>query len=72
LGLNLPVAQGSMELDDEVFLLLRECTSFEVRPQVVDPPQPAALAAPLKPCSHPSAKVSEDWEKEKEWDRPDN
>lgn len=30
----LPVPQYSMKFDDEVFLLLRECTSFKVRPQV--------------------------------------
>jgi hypothetical protein len=49
-----------MEFDDEVFLLLRECTSFEVRPQVVYPPQPAALATPLKPCNHPLVMFQKD------------
>jgi hypothetical protein len=48
----LPVPQYSMKFDDEVFLLLRECASFKVRPQVIYPPQPAALATPLKPCHH--------------------
>jgi hypothetical protein len=37
-----------MEMDDEVLFLLRERAPLEVRPQVVDPPQPAALPAPLK------------------------
>jgi hypothetical protein len=38
-----------MEFNDEVFLVLSECTSLKVWPQVVYPPQPAALATPLEP-----------------------
>lgn len=49
-NLRPPVPKDSMELNDEVFFLLRECTSLEVRPQIVYPPQPAALAASLEPC----------------------
>ena len=49
-NLRPPVPKDSMEFNDEVFLLLRERTSLEVRPQVVYPPQPAALATSLEPC----------------------
>ena len=42
------VAEDGVEVDDEVLLLLREGAPLEVRPQVVYPPQPAALPAPLK------------------------
>jgi hypothetical protein len=50
LGLkSLPVPKDSVEFNDEVFFVLRKCTSFQVRPQVVHPPQPTALATPLKP-----------------------
>lgn len=34
-----------MELDDELILFLGEVTAFEVRPQVIDPPEAAALSA---------------------------
>uniref|UniRef100_A0A0A9F624 Uncharacterized protein n=1 Tax=Arundo donax TaxID=35708 RepID=A0A0A9F624_ARUDO len=39
-----------MQADDGVLLLLREAAPLQVGAQVVDPPQPAALAAPLEPC----------------------
>ena len=42
------VPYHGMEVYDEVLLLLRECAPLEVWPQVVYPPQPAALATPLK------------------------
>ena len=35
-----------MELDDGLLLLDGEVAALQVRPQVVDPPQPAALPAP--------------------------
>ena len=38
-----------MELDDEVVFFLGEVAPLEVRAQVVDPPQPAALPAALQP-----------------------
>jgi hypothetical protein len=50
-----------MELNDEVFFLLRECTSLEVRPQIVYPPQPAALAASLEPCNNSPGRNLEFW-----------
>jgi hypothetical protein len=30
----------------------------DVGPEVVQPPQPAALAAPVQPCSHRRAHIS--------------
>ena len=47
----LPVAKGGVELDDDVLFLLGDVPPLHVRPEVVDPPQPAALAAPEQPCS---------------------
>ena len=41
-----------MKRDDEVLLLLREAAALQVGAEVVDPPQAAALAAPLQPCTH--------------------
>ena len=38
-----------MEVDDEVLFLRREGAALEVRAEVVDPPEAAALAAPLQP-----------------------
>jgi hypothetical protein len=40
-----------MELDDDVLFLLGDVAPLYVGPQVVDPPQPAALATPQKPCA---------------------
>jgi hypothetical protein len=39
-----------VENNDKVLFLLGEAAPLEVRPQVVHPPQPAALAAPLQAC----------------------
>ena len=39
-----------MELDDGLLLLEGEAAALDVRPQVVGPPQPAALPAPREPC----------------------
>jgi hypothetical protein len=41
-----------MEADNKVFLLLGEAAPLEVRPQVVDPSKPAALAASLQACTY--------------------
>ena len=43
--LNVLVAEEAVELDDELVLLLREVAALEVGPEVVDPPEAAALAA---------------------------
>ena len=44
-----PVAEDPVERDDVVLLLLREAAALEVGAEVVEPPQPAALAAAVKP-----------------------
>jgi hypothetical protein len=46
-----PVAEDAVDVDDGALLLVGEGAALEVRPEVVDPPEPAALAAPLQPCS---------------------
>jgi hypothetical protein len=46
-----PVADDGVQLDDGLLLGVRELAVLEVGPQVVGPPEPAALAAPLQPCS---------------------
>jgi hypothetical protein len=44
-----------VEREDEVLLLLREAAALQVGAEVVDPPQAAALAAALQPCTHQNA-----------------
>jgi hypothetical protein len=51
IALHRPVPQDLVKRDDEVLLLLREAAALQVRAEVVDPPQAAALAAPLQPCT---------------------
>ena len=46
---SLLVADDGVELDDGLLLLRREGPALDVRPEVVGPPQPAALAAPVQP-----------------------
>lgn len=38
-----------MQVDDELLFLGGESPALKIGPQVVDPPEPAALAAPLQP-----------------------
>jgi hypothetical protein len=40
-----------MELHDHLLLFFEDVAPLEIRPQVVDPPHPAALPAPQQPCS---------------------
>jgi hypothetical protein len=47
-----PVAEESLEVDDELLLLLGEVPPLDPRPEVVRPPEPAALAATHQPCTH--------------------
>jgi hypothetical protein len=44
------VAEDAVELDDCLLLLEGEAAALDVRPQIVSPPQPAALTAPCEPC----------------------
>jgi len=46
-----PVPQKLVKPDDELFLIGRYVASFDVRPQVVQPSQPATLATSLQPCT---------------------
>jgi hypothetical protein len=48
---GLLVAEQVVELDDELVLLLGEVAALEVRAEVVDPAQAAALAAPEQACA---------------------
>jgi hypothetical protein len=44
-----PAPDGVVEGADDPVLLLRVAAVLDVRPQVVEPPQAAALAAPVQP-----------------------
>lgn len=44
----MPVPDYGMEFDDGLLLGLRKLAVFEVGPEIVSPPQPAALSAPLQ------------------------
>jgi hypothetical protein len=44
-----------MELKDEDLLLRREIAALDVRLEVVEPPEPAALAGPLQPYINQAA-----------------
>jgi hypothetical protein len=50
-----PVAEEGLEVHDELLLLLGEVAALDARPEVVGPPQTAALAAPHQPCAKESA-----------------
>jgi hypothetical protein len=49
---NSLASELGVEGDDDGVLLLGEAAVPDVWPEVVEPPQPAALAAPLQPCDH--------------------
>ena len=40
-----------MEADDEILLVVGDVAALDVGPEVVQPPQPAALATPVQPCN---------------------
>ena len=50
--LDPPITQPPRELQYQQLLLRRHVPPPHVRPQVVQPPQPAALPRPLQPCMH--------------------
>ena len=52
-----PVAEQCVELDDGLLLLQAELAPLDVRPEVVRPPEAAALAAPLQPCATATIRV---------------
>ena len=45
-----PVAELLVEVNDQLLLLFGKAAPLEVGPQVVRPPQPAALPTPEQPC----------------------
>jgi hypothetical protein len=47
---NVLVAERVVQLDEGLLLLGGEVAALEVRAEVVDPPQPAALSAPEQTC----------------------
>jgi len=49
--LTVPVAEHGVELEDDGLLVGGDLAPLQVRPEVVHPPQPAALPAPPQPCS---------------------
>lgn len=44
--MRLPVAEEGVEPDDELLLVVVDVATLDVRPEIVEPPEPAALAAP--------------------------
>ena len=45
-----PAPYANVEAADDAVLLWGEIAMLYVGPQVIEPPQPAALATPLQPC----------------------
>jgi hypothetical protein len=41
-----PIAEECLEMNNELLLMLGEAAPFNPRPEIICPPQPAALAAP--------------------------
>ena len=46
----LPVTPAGVEVEDEQLLVGGEVAALDVRPEVVQPAEPAALPRPLQPC----------------------
>jgi hypothetical protein len=51
---NVLVAERVVQLDESLLLLGGEVAALEVRAEVVDPPEPAALPAPEQACQNNS------------------
>lgn len=51
LSMVVPVSEDSVQAYNHVLFLPRKLASFEAGPEVVDPPEPATLAAAAKSCS---------------------
>jgi hypothetical protein len=52
-----PASDGVVEGADDEVLLLGVAAVLDVRAEVVQPPQPAALAAPVQPCAGTSGRL---------------
>ena len=50
----IPVAQELVEPNDEVFFFRRHVTSLDIRSQIIQPPQSAALTTSFKACNQPT------------------
>ena len=48
----LPVSPEGVQLEYDALLLRRDLASLEVGPQVVHPPEPAALPCPVEACTY--------------------
>lgn len=46
------IAEDGVEGNDGLFFLRSEVASLDVRPEIVNPSQTAALAAPVEPCTY--------------------
>lgn len=44
------VSKDGMEIENRLFLLRRELSSLDIRPQVIRPPQSAALPTSIQTC----------------------
>lgn len=47
-----PVAKKSLEVDDHLLLMFGEVAALDARPEIVRPPETAALAASKQPCTN--------------------
>jgi hypothetical protein len=50
LSKNIPASYANVEFADGAVLLRGEVPMLYVGPQIIEPPQPAALATSLQPC----------------------
>ena len=48
---SIPVAEHGVQLEDDGLLVGGDLPPLQVRPEVVHPPQPAALPAAPQPCT---------------------
>lgn len=48
---RIPVAQEFVKPNDEVFFIAGDVSSLDVRPQVIQPPQPATFPTSLETCT---------------------
>jgi hypothetical protein len=48
---DVPVAEHGVQLEDDGLLVGCDLAPLQVRPEVVHPPEPAALPAPAQPCT---------------------
>lgn len=49
LNISVPVTKEGLEVDDHLLLVLGEVAALDSRPEVVSPPETAALAASKQP-----------------------